>query len=91
MSKEETKEEVKEEVKEVKEEVKQTEPVQQQEETIPQTVESEISNLQPEEIQPTEEGKEDLTEVVELPEDVMENITMYDVSSNKQQIFSHPQ
>ena len=27
----------------------------------------------------------------ELPEDVMENITMYDVSSNKQQIYSHPQ
>ena len=83
---------VKDEIKEeVKEEVKQTEPIQQKEETIPQAVESEISNLQPEEIQPTEEGKEDLTEVVELPEDVMENITMYDVSSNKQQIFSHPQ
>ena len=85
-------EEVKEEMKEeVKEEVKQTEPIQQQEETIPQAVESEISNLQLEEIQATEEGKENLTEVVELPEDVMENITMYSISLNKQQIFSHPQ
>ena len=85
-------EEVKEEMKEeVKEEVKQTEPIQQHEETIPQAVESEISNLQPEEIQATEEGKENLTEVVELPEDVMENITMYSISLNKQQIFSHPQ
>ena len=76
---------------EVKEEVKQTEPIQQQEETIPQAVESEILNLQSEEIQATEEGKENLTEVVELPEDVMENITMYSISLNKQQIFSHPQ